>query len=67
MNDYTEAFYGHITKMLDDIYRGEDNKITEVSAAMAGCIMNGGNVFVFGPGHAGIVTEDFFYRAGGLQ
>lgn len=66
MNEYTEVFYGHITRMLDDIYRGEDKKITEVSAAMARCIMNGGNVFVFGPGHAGIITEDFFYRAGGL-
>ena len=33
---------------------------------MSEVIVNGGNVFVFGCAHAGIMAEEMFYRAGGL-
>lgn len=66
MPDYVEQFTAHMTAMLQKISTQERVKIQNVAEKMAQCIADGRNVFVFGPGHAGIITEDFFYRAGGL-
>lgn len=66
MKDWADFFHKHIMVMFERIHVEQETKIVNVGDAMAECIISGGNVFIFGPGHAGMLAEEFFYRAGGL-
>lgn len=64
--DLVAEFTKHMIGMLERITETQRPKIEAVARLMSERICGDGNIFVFGPGHAGIITEDFFYRAGGL-
>lgn len=58
----------YTTKLISHIHKATlDNKeVEEAAIAIADCIDNDGLIYMFGCGHSHILTEEFFYRAGGL-
>ncbi|WII36975.1 SIS domain-containing protein [Paenibacillus thiaminolyticus] len=60
------TYLNHIHDMLHRIEQQEANAISLAATKTAEAIMNGGIVHLFGCGHSHILTEEVFYRAGGL-
>lgn len=59
--EYTTKLISHIEKATL-----ENKEIDEAATAIADCIDNDGLIYMFGCGHSHILSEEFFYRAGGL-
>lgn len=55
-----------VVKMILDIDEDEKENIRQGAIKIADCIMSGHSLFIFGASHAGILTQESFYRAGGL-
>ncbi len=55
-----------ISILIDEIVYGEEKNIDLLGTMMADTIERKNSIFVFGASHAGIITEELFYRAGGL-
>lgn len=66
MSKYTEEFKSKVGGMLDKIHDEQMGNMEIVAQRMADTIIDGKSIFVFGPGHAGILTQDMFHRAGGF-
>ena len=66
MKKYAKKYFDRVRKILDDVEATQAGVIDRVGKKMADVIIAGGNVFVFGCAHAGIMAEEMFYRAGGL-
>lgn len=62
MNTYFEQ----IRKLLDKVHREEAELMRKAAEKVAACIETGGIIHLFGCGHSHILTEEVFYRAGGL-
>lgn len=60
------TYFQHLRRMLDQIENREAGAIEQAAAKTAEAIMNGGIIHLFGCGHSHILTEEVFYRAGGL-
>jgi uncharacterized phosphosugar-binding protein len=61
-----KEYFNTIKKMLDDILESEYESMRRASSSIAGSIMNGGIIHIFGCGHSHILAEEMYYRAGGL-
>jgi len=59
-------YYELIKKMIDEIYETQLENINKSANIITEAIMNDGSVFVFGATHAGMISEELFFRAGGL-
>ncbi len=59
-------YFDEIRKRLDLVESCEAGAIESAVDAIVGKILLGRQLFVFGASHAGIITEELFYRAGGL-
>ena len=66
MSRYSQMYMDHVMEMLQKISATQEKEIEKTAEKMAETIMNGGSLFLFGPGHAGIFTQDMYHRAGGL-
>lgn len=66
MHDYGLRFIERVKKLLEDIENTQYQKINLSAKKIANTIEDGKSIFVFGCSHAGIVSEELFYRAGGL-
>ncbi|MFA6074861.1 MAG: SIS domain-containing protein [Negativicutes bacterium] len=66
MKKYAKMYFDRVRQILDDVEKTQAGAIGRVAKKMADVIITGGNVFVFGCAHAGIMAEEMFYRAGGL-
>jgi uncharacterized phosphosugar-binding protein len=55
-----------IREILDRVEQTEREAMIQASDKVADCIENGGIVHLFGCGHSHILTEEVFFRAGGL-
>lgn len=62
MTSYPRA----IEKLLNEIEKLEEPRVSAAANAMKSSIDGGGLVYVFGSGHSGILAEEAFHRAGGL-
>ena len=60
--DYLES----AIHLLQEIQRTEQAAIEAAALACADAIQADHLVYVFGPGHAGLLAQELFYRAGGL-
>ncbi|RJG24284.1 SIS domain-containing protein [Paenibacillus thiaminolyticus] len=60
------TYLNQIHDMLHRIEQQEANAISLAATKTAEAIMNGGIIHLFGCGHSHILTEEVFYRAGGL-
>lgn len=66
MKKYAKKYFDRIRQILDDVEKTQAGPIDRVAKKLAATIKGGGNIFVFGCAHAGILAEEMFYRAGGL-
>ncbi|MBS5064055.1 MAG: SIS domain-containing protein [Hungatella hathewayi] len=66
LNRYAMEYHHHIVEIMGTIVNESGESIEKAAQAMLKCWKNGGNIFAFGPGHAGMFAEEMFYRAGGL-
>lgn len=56
----------YIVKLLEEIMKYEDRNIRDAAKLMSEKILEGKSLFIFGASHAGILTEEAYFRAGGL-
>ncbi len=60
------AYIDALMPILARAVESQAGAVVEVAERMADVVAGGGLVHVFGAGHAGIIAEEMFYRAGGL-
>lgn len=59
-------YFSRIEQLLGDVERSELPAMEAAARKVADCIRTGGIIHLFGCGHSHILTEEVFYRAGGL-
>lgn len=59
-------YINRIKKLIDDISTKEEKNILNATSLFYETIKNEKSIYVFGASHASIVTQELFYRAGGL-
>ncbi|WP_144478257.1 SIS domain-containing protein [Cytobacillus oceanisediminis] len=62
LNNYFEKIH----LLLEEVMKSEQDAMEKAAGKVAEAIMNGGIIQLFGCGHSHILTEEVFYRAGGL-
>ncbi|MVP00827.1 SIS domain-containing protein [Paenibacillus lutrae] len=60
------TYFDRIGELLNKVQREESAQMREAAEKVAACIEDGGIIHLFGCGHSHILTEEVFYRAGGL-
>lgn len=60
------AYFEHLLPILQKAIESQENVLKAVADKMADVIADDHIIYVFGAGHAGIISEEMFYRAGGL-
>lgn len=65
MNKIRE-YFKYIENLIEHVEKNEIKNIEASAEKIAIAIKNRKSVFSFGASHAGIITEELFYRAGGL-
>ncbi|HJA26069.1 MAG TPA: SIS domain-containing protein [Candidatus Fournierella merdigallinarum] len=66
MADYARQYLEVVSGMMERVLQTQAAALDRAAELMADCICRRKNVFAFGPSHAGMFAEEFFYRAGGL-
>lgn len=66
MEGYIEKYAQHIKNIIDSIMDSQYISIKETAEVFADTVEQGGSIFVFGCSHAGMITEELFYRTGGF-
>ncbi|MBR4940999.1 MAG: SIS domain-containing protein, partial [Clostridia bacterium] len=61
-----DSFRKNLARVLDEVFDLERANIEAAATAAAKTLANGGMIYTFGTGHAHILAEEIFYRAGGL-
>lgn len=59
-------YIDRIKEILNEVESKEKENIVKASNMMVDAILNKQNIYIFGASHAGILTQEMFYRAGGL-
>ncbi len=59
-------YFNHIQGLLDNLINKENDHIEQAIDYLFTATKNKRNIFVFGASHAGIISEELTYRAGGL-
>jgi uncharacterized phosphosugar-binding protein len=60
------TYFSNVQERLQLVLGNEEEKLRHAAKKVAESIQNGGIVQLFGCGHSHILTEEVFYRAGGL-
>jgi uncharacterized phosphosugar-binding protein len=60
------VYFDHLLPILQKAIVTQEDILKTVAAKMADVIADDRLIYVFGAGHAGIIAEEMFYRAGGL-
>jgi uncharacterized phosphosugar-binding protein len=60
------AYFDHLLPILQKAIESQEDTLKAVAEKMADVIADDHMIYVFGAGHAGIISEEMFYRAGGL-
>ena len=61
-----KQYYQKASRIINEAYLEEGQKICQGARIMADCIGNGDLIYAFGCGHSHMLAEEMFYRAGGL-
>lgn len=64
--DYGYAYIEYAKEILEKIQKTQYENIKAAAEKMAEVVEKGNSIFVFGCSHAGIITEELFYRTGGF-
>lgn len=62
-----EQYYEKIVQILNKIHSTQQEQIEKTADLICTTVTLGGNLYAFGCAHAGILTEELVYRAGGLM
>lgn len=60
------SYFDEIRKLLNTVEQQEHDAMQQVVHILSNAILNKQSIFSFGASHAGILSEELFYRAGGL-
>jgi uncharacterized phosphosugar-binding protein len=60
------SFFQLVKEIMNEVETQEANHIMHASEVISNAILDKHSVFIFGASHAGILTQEMFYRAGGL-
>ena len=60
-------YINHIKKLISLIEESEADNINKSVHLLTQTILNKNSIYIFGASHAGILSEELFYRAGGLM
>lgn len=66
ISEYVKQYADHIHDIESRIVSEQGDNIAKAAQMVCDAFQAGGNIFAFGPGHAGMFAEEMFYRAGGL-
>lgn len=59
-------YFETVMAMLSDVLDSQADRMEAVARAVQDSLVQGGMLYVFGTGHAHMIAEEMFYRAGGL-
>ncbi len=59
-------YFSHVSKLLDSFIDQEASALDDAVDMLYEATVNKHNIFVFGAAHAGILSQEMVYRAGGL-
>lgn len=62
----SQEYLNNLQRILSEITEKQMDSIDKCSEAFADALENGRNIFLFGTGHSHMLSEELFYRAGGL-
>ena len=60
-------YLDEIQKLMAEVAQAEEENVRTVAAIMGQSILDKKSTYVYGAGHASIITMEMFYRAGGLM
>ncbi|HIW12444.1 MAG TPA: SIS domain-containing protein [Candidatus Salinicoccus stercoripullorum] len=60
------SYFNKIKRMLENVENSQMENMRKAASYMADTIRNNGIIHLFGCGHSHILTEEVYYRAGGL-
>lgn len=60
-------YFDHVQDILKRVRVVEADHIEAATQELLRCICSHGSIYIFGASHAGILSEEMFYRAGGLM
>jgi len=64
---FARRYFDEILSHLQRLEESQMEKIAEAATIIADSIANGHSIFAFGCSHASILTQEIYYRAGGLM
>lgn len=59
-------YFEKIKELIDEVENEEKVVMNKTVDLFVDAILNKKSIFVFGASHAGIISEELYYRAGGL-
>lgn len=62
-----ERYYEKIVEILNDIHSTQQEQVEAAAELICTTVTSGAKIYAFGCAHAGMLTEELFYRAGGLM
>ncbi len=66
MSKYIEYYLSHLKNILENIEKTQKTNIENAAKLIADAIVGGNTIYTFGASHAGMMSEELFYRTGGL-
>ncbi|MCH5198867.1 MAG: sugar isomerase domain-containing protein, partial [Oscillospiraceae bacterium] len=59
-------YLNNLSKIISDITESQSDNIEKAAVAFSDALTSGHNIFLFGTGHSSLLSQEIFYRAGGL-
>jgi len=59
-------YFTHLKELLDDVLNTQSEAINKAADCFFATMRDGGRLFAFGCTHAGMITQEMFYRTGGM-
>ncbi len=60
-------YFDNVSKILEQVREGESGSMSAGVDLLEKCVLGHGTIYIFGASHAGILSQEMFYRSGGLM
>ncbi|MBQ8159263.1 MAG: SIS domain-containing protein [Clostridia bacterium] len=60
-----DTYYGKLSEIIRHVFESQTEQMEAAAQRIAACFMQGHMLYTFGTGHAHLLSEELFYRAGG--
>ena len=61
-----KKYRNEVLKIIDEVFDTQIENMEKASNLLVKAVENKNSIFIFGSSHAGILSEEAFYRAGGF-